>query len=353
MKKRLIALALVLALTGGTVTALAAGGSAEDPLLSLSYLKNTLKPQLVQTVKNALYPASSSGRNAAAQITMDQVRYKEGDVLQASTGSEVIVLAGRVSVSFSGGAVIDATAGKETANGAALAVNARYLVGEDTTARFTVTSPTAVISCNGAVSVTTSSTPDYNAMADALKSLSLLQGTGTGFGSGYDLEIQPTRIEAVVMFIRLLGEENAALASTAKHPFSDVPRWADRYVAYAYEKGYSNGVENNQFASARVITAKEYVEFVMRALRYSSTAHTDLSTTLSDAKAAGLLTAREYDLLNTSTLLRAHLVYISYYALSTPVAGSSTPLEQQLLSKGVFTQAALSNAHALVKTARL
>lgn len=353
MKKRLIALALILALGCGMIPAWATGGSAEDPLISLSYLNNSIKPQLVQALRSALYSVSGSGQSAVEQVVMDQARYKEGDVLKAATGSELVVLAGNVSVSFSGGAVVDVTSGAEIPSGAALTVNARYIVGEDTTAQFTVTSPTAVVSCNGAVTAVQSSTPDYNAMADALKSLSLLKGTGTGFGSGYDLEKQPTRIEAIVMFIRLLGEENAALACTAEHPFTDVPGWADRYVAYAYEQGYSNGAGGNQFASARVITAKEYVEFVMRALRYSSTEHTDLSTTLGDAKNVGLLTAGEYDLMNSAALLRAHLVYVSYYALSTPVSGNSTALEQQLVSQGVFSQSALDSAHTMVKTARL
>ena len=353
MKKRLIALALVLTLGCGMVTAWAAGGSAEDPLISLSYLKNSVKPQLVQSLLSSLYTTSASGKTAAEQVVMDQTRYKEGDVIRAATGSELVVLAGNVSVSFSSGAVVNATTGSEVSSGAALTANARYIVGEDTTASYTITSPTAVISCSGAATLSASSTPDYNAMADALKSLSLLRGTDTGYGSGYDLEKKPSRIEAIIMFIRLLGEEDDALACTAKHPFTDVPGWADRYVAYAYEQGYSNGIGGNKFGSAYSISASEYVEFVMRALRYSSTAHTDLRTTLSDAQKVGLLTTKECDLLNSTTLLRAHLVYVSYYALSTPVSGSTTTLEQRLIFQGVFSQSALNSAHKLVTTARL
>ena len=41
MKKRLIALGLAAALCASVVTAWATGGSAGDPLISLSYLKNT------------------------------------------------------------------------------------------------------------------------------------------------------------------------------------------------------------------------------------------------------------------------------------------------------------------------
>ncbi len=54
----------------------------------------------------------------------------------------------------------------------------------------------------------------------------------------------------------------------------------------------------------------------MRALHYSSIEHTDLSTTLNDAKKAGVISAKEYDLLNNTTLLRAHAFCFSFYMLS-------------------------------------
>ena len=180
MKKKWIALLLVLTLCVSAMTSLAAAG---DPLISLSYLRSTCKPQLPQSLLTTLYPASGSGRSASAQIVMDQTRYKQGDVIQASTGCEIVVLAGTVTFN-SAGTLIDATHGTELSTGAALSADSRYLVGEDTQAALTVTSPTAVVSCNGAATVVKSTAPDYNAMADALKSLSLLQGTGTGFGSG-------------------------------------------------------------------------------------------------------------------------------------------------------------------------
>ena len=35
--------------------------------------------------------------------------------------------------------------------------------------------------------------------------------------------------------------EDDAKASTATHPFTDVPGWADRYIAFAYENGLTKG----------------------------------------------------------------------------------------------------------------
>lgn len=352
MKKQLLSLLFLLTLSTSICTASAIGGSADDPLVSLSYLKNTLKTQITTSLRSTLQTTTSSTQHTSAQLLMDQVRYKEGDVVDVDTGCEVVVLAGRVNAYFNG-TVINVSSGAELPSGSTLTNNARYIVGENTEAAFTVVSPTAVLSCNGAASLIESSTPDYNAMANALKSLSLLQGTGTGFGSGFDLERQPTRIEAIVLFIRLLGEEQSALACTATHPFSDVPAWAEKYVAYAYAMGYSNGAGGGQFASTRTITAKEYVEFLLRALEYSSTDHTDLSTTMANAQAAGVLNRAEYDLLSSATFLRAHVVYLSYYALSSSIAGARTTLADDLIASGVFTKSAWSAASAQVKTARL
>ena len=175
----------------------------------------------------------------------------------------------------------------------------------------------------------------------------------SGYGEGFDLELRPSRIEAMILFIRLLGEEDAALACTAKNPFSDVPAWADRYAAYAYQQGYSNGVGDGKFGTALMISPQEYVEFILRALGYSSTSHTDLSTTLNDARTAGVLTSGEYNSLRSTTLLRAHLVYISYYALSTPMASENSTLADQLIRDSVFTASAFDNAQKLVTTPRL
>lgn len=55
--------------------------------------------------------------------------------------------------------------------------------------------------------------------------MGLFQGSGTAYGSGYDLERVPTRIEGLVLFLRLIGEEKAALAYGGENPFTDVPAW--------------------------------------------------------------------------------------------------------------------------------
>ena len=100
--------------------------------------------------------------------------------------------------------------------------------------------------------------------ADKLNALGLFLGTGTG----YDLEGQATRLHGLVMLIRLLGEEDAAKSCTDPCPFLDVPDWGKPYAAYAYKKGYTNGVSATAFDPDSKINFVSYVTFLLRALGY-------------------------------------------------------------------------------------
>ena len=244
------------------------------------------------------------------------------------------------------------TTGSEVKSGAALAENHRYLVAEDTTALFTVTGKTAVVNYCGFYSIASSSSVDYPAMAASLKTLTLFRGSDTGYGEGFDLEKAPTRMEALIMLIRLLGEESEALSCTAYQPFTDVPDWALPYAAYAYSKGYTNGVGPTTFGTAMSASAEMYTEFLLRALRYSSTAQSDISNAPERAYFAGVLTAGEVSALRASAFLRADVVYLSYYALETNVSGGSK-LSDTLIARGVFSDAAYRASRAMVNSARI
>ena len=74
-----------------------------------------------------------------------------------------------------------------------------------------------------------------------------------------------TRAEALVTIIQAIGKEDEALLETAQHPFTDIPEWADRYAAYAYQNGIIAGVGDHLFASDRAVTAEEYTAMLERA----------------------------------------------------------------------------------------
>ena len=294
---------------------------------------------------------SSAGASAA---TWAETRLKEGDSLSGSTGTGVLLLAGGAQVTFSSGAVVDVTTGSTVPSGSALSLNHRYLVAEDTAASFTVTSKTAVVDYQGPYDFLYSTATDYNAIAAALKTMHLFQGSFTGYGEGYDLEVAPTRLQALIMFIRVLGEEDAALAYTGSTPFTDIAAGtqAEKYVGYAYSKGYTNGYSATTFRPSQTVTASQYMEFLLRALGYSSADNKDLSTTLDNALTNGVITPGELADLQAGSFLRADLVYVSYYALDAAVAGERETLGERLMDQGVFTRREANQAADLVTSSR-
>lgn len=374
MKKRAVFLSVLLAAVLLLGFASAAGGDAGDPLVSLEYLRSVFLPKAETAAREKLdasgaavyeaaetkWRATVAGAEAAAGSehagTWTEARLKQGDVLSGLTGMQVTVLAGEVRAQFSSGAVVDVTDGTELVSGTALSIRHRYMVAEDTAALFTVSSRTSVLDYCGDYHFTLSaSAPDYSAMASALKALSLFKGTDTGYGEGFDLEAAPTRIQALVMLIRLLGEEDEALACVSPVPFKDISDgyWGRPYIAYAYEKGYTNGVEDNNFAPDRSASEGMYVEFILRALGYSDTTQTDVSTAADRAFLVGVLTAGERAALRANSFLRADVVYLSWHALSTPLSDGRLTLHEKLEAAGVFPAGAYDRALALVTSARL
>ena len=361
MKKRFLPLCLGAGLAA-IVWAAAAGGGVDDPLASLSYLNGTFTAAVDKRVDTALDASDAllreraeNGETAGSAALWQEVRLKEGDALQGVTGTGALLLAGSAQVIYASGAVVDVTTGSVVPDGAPLSVGHRYLVAEDTSAAFTVTSKTAVLDYQGQSAFTYSDRPDYNAMAAALKSLHLFKGTFTGCGSGYDLEAAPTRLQALIMFIRVLGEEDQALAWSGTTPFRDIEKGsqAERYVGYAYEKGYTNGYTATSFRSAGAVKAYQYTEFVLRAMGYSSASNTDLASTLIRAVSAGVLTMGEAAQLQADTFLRAELVYISYYALEAELPSGEETLADRLVDLDVFTRSEWRSARELVSTERL
>ena len=356
-KLKLALLTLCLLLAALSAYALAAGGDASDPLASLSYLTGPFTDAVDEKVAEKLDEAAGSGESSAgsSSASWQELRLKEGDSLEGTTGTSFLLLAGSGRFDFSAGTVVYVTTGTPVASGTALTVNHRYLVAEDTAASLLVTSKTAVVDYQGTHTLSLSNSTDYNAIASALKTLHLFQGSFTGYGSGYDLEVAPTRLQALIMFIRVLGEEEEALAYTGGTPFTDITpgTQSEKYVGYALSKGYTNGYSATTFRPSQTVTASQYVEFLLRALGYSSAENKDLSATLTNALANGVITPGELAALQSGTFLRADLAYVSYYALDALVAGSDQTLGQLLLEQGVFTSREWNEARDSVPSGRM
>ena len=356
MKKRFLALALALTLAAGT--GLATGGSTGDPLISLSYLTSTFLPSLMSQVDQRLQSANAATYDqakadlmaAAAQLQsqlpsdesyneqLTERRVKTGDLISCPTGSTFVLLAG--STTLAEGLAVDATNAYDVYVNTALESGHRYITPEDAPAVYLVTSDSAVVATQGYFTLTPSAGFDCNQLADALNTMGIFKGTNVTIGKGYNLEATPSRIQGLIMFLRLLGEEQAALACTSAHPFNDVPGWCAPYVAYAYEKGYTKGVdlEGGRFGTHGVLTATQYVTFVLRALGYQDSGPLPdfaWDTAMDYCQSIGLLTSGEAAKFSSGDFLRAHMVYLSYYALSFPQKGGA-PLLDKLIASGAL-----------------
>ena len=102
----------------------------------------------------------------------------------------------------------------------------------------------------------------------ALEALGLFQGySGTDLG----LADAPTRTQALVMMLRLMGLEADALAEGGEFPFEDVPEdsWAAPYIGYAYQHDLTRGQGETFFGGDAIADARTYLTFVLRALGYA------------------------------------------------------------------------------------
>ena len=354
----LISLALVGALLVGGCGALAAeAGSAEDPLISLDWLKKTLLPRMESQLEEHM--EDTYVQRAQAQAQGEELLLKRNDLLSLESGSTVTLFSGQAAFG-SAGAVVDLSEGEElTGKGSEASPLHRYLIGEKTTGELAVVTDTAVVRVTGPYRLTASEALDYNALARALRELGLFRGTDTPYGAGFDLELTPTRIQGLIMFLRLLGEEGEALAySTGAVTFADVPAWALPYVAYAYDKGYTKGqgVDAQQrvyFGPDGTLTARDYMTFLLRALGHKEGTDFQWLTALDNAKTLGLLTDGERALAEAPEFHRAQVAYLSYFTLFAKPAGGDGLLLDRLVTKGTVEREKANEVTASVTVQRL
>lgn len=174
---------------------------------------------------------------------------------------------------------------------------------------------------------------DTEAQAQMLYDLGLFKGTDKGF----ELEKSMTRAEASVMLTRLLGAEKTALAGNWKHPFTDVPQWADKYVGWLYQNGLTKGVSATLYGSQRNVTCGQYCIFLTRA-------HLDADS----YQGTAFVDNDEVRQTDEEGFIRGDAVSLSARLLSTNYAKngdeSDRSVAEKLIDNGVFTAEQFKNA---------
>lgn len=178
---------------------------------------------------------------------------------------------------------------------------------------------------------------DYTWAADELKELGMFRGTN----KGYELERAPSRIEGGIMFVRLLGKEAQVLSGSYTHPFTDVPAWADQYIGFMYENGYTTGVGNNKYGSESALSGAAFMTFILRAMGYKDGEHFIWYNSIFESHKIGILDWEDYDAMNAFAdkgFLRGHAAFLALKSLEGHMAAGEGMLLKKLIDEGAITK---------------
>jgi LysM repeat protein len=185
------------------------------------------------------------------------------------------------------------------------------------------------------VSSSTAYSSVYDSVAEELYTGALFRGSDLG----YELDRSPTRAEASVLLVRLLGAEEEAVSQFSSgavaHPFGDVAVWADPYVAWLYQNGLTKGISETEFGADTPCSARMYCVFLLRALGYSDAPDGDFSydNAIQFAQENGLCDAAMPEI----PFYRDQAAALSYQALATDLKDTETCLLESLVDQGAVS----------------
>ncbi len=362
--------ALIVSVSIGASVNATVPGDAADPVISLSYLTEVYKPLLLNRLNyqatqalNAVYSQSllslteaigaynqqRDEANTQLRRTDGELILKYGDILTLEPGTKLLLTSG--TAYSDSDHLINVSAATRLSEYQPLTARMFYMKDDNTDGGIFITSETAAVIINGPYSLQSSDAVNIASRADVLKELGLF----LGYASGYELQKNATRLQGLVVFLRIMGLEDEALAYTGTHPFTDIAEdnWGYPYVAYAYDMGFTKGYSETQFKPNLQITAKQYIAFMMRALNYEEDVDFVYSTLLTDCVSLGLYHQAEIDTYTTGTFTRGRMVYLSYYSLFCTDQQSGQILLDDLIADGTFTQETADKALCKVVGTRL
>ncbi|PKM68186.1 MAG: hypothetical protein CVU95_05970, partial [Firmicutes bacterium HGW-Firmicutes-2] len=167
-----------------------------------------------------------------------------------------------------------------------------------------------------------------NEYAEKLSEVGIFKGSDKGF----ELDREPTRLEGLVMLMRLLGlEEEAQNFDEKVVNFNDVPAWGQRYVQYAYKLNITKGIGGNQFGSANQMDKKSYLTFMLRSLGYDDDKN-DFTWLNATEKAVEVGIIKKSDVIS-SKFTRGDVAEVSYNTLKVNLKGEDRLLVEKLIEE--------------------
>ncbi|HYE12370.1 MAG TPA: Ig-like domain-containing protein, partial [Patescibacteria group bacterium] len=176
--------------------------------------------------------------------------------------------------------------------------------------------------------------------AQATKDLGMLVGSGNGVTIEY-LNENPTRLQTAIMFLRLKGLEQTALAYTGTTNFADADQvvWAGGKNIMAYlnnnpQLGWA-GIGNNKFNPNVTVDAASYYKVMLEALGYKQGTDFEWTGIMAFAATKGLVKVA-----NAANYTVNDLATATIEALKATVKGGTKTLATTLVETGVISEAA-------------
>ena len=277
--KRVMALLCAVLLLGSGGAFAANAGSAQDPLLSQSYVRQWEQMLREDRSARAIRAAMALITEAERGVELQRVRCGKNGVRQVSVppgarialseGDTITLLSG--SGRLQGGALIDLTAG-ESSSGGTMTPRHRILLSVGAKAVFTAAEESFVSLTGTAVLsryADVSPAEWYGAAIDYADVRALMNGTGDG---AFSPSSTLTRAMFVTILGRMAGVQEDGYSGSS---FSDVESgsWYAPYVEWGAKNGIVNGMGEGIFAPDSPVTREQMAALITR---YADAAGYDL-----------------------------------------------------------------------------
>ena len=191
----------------------------------------------------------------------------------------------------------------------------------------------------------TMTVPAFAAASDAeiCEALDILRGDGAGVTDTY-LAKGTERYQAAILYLRLIGKEDEAIAFTGEENFDDadlIYAGGQRILAYLKanpDLGWT-GVGGNKFEPTNPASAQMIYKVLLEALGYKQDVDFTWAETLDFAAEKGLS-----EIADVAELTNADVATALVEGLKAKVKDSDKTLAQKLIEKGIIDQAAAIEA---------
>jgi len=241
--KRIISFLLALSVFAGMASAVAASpGSAEDPLVSQSYVDGDYSSKVLneasQSLKNsvAILEYKLNQLSSVSGMSSHMLNAASGKRITANPGSSFILLSGSASVQSATGTLIDLTEGRTLAMGGTLSAGHSYVAAENSIIVLNVNS-TARLSCMGDVNVTSTTVSFNDVTASNWFYEDVLYAVDRGIIDGRSEEVFDPENNLTVAEAIKLGACMHQLYYTGSITLTNGNPWYMSYVEYAALNG--------------------------------------------------------------------------------------------------------------------